>query len=972
MSKDSSSYESNNSAQSVISDYQACYYAHELTRLGTVGEFERLGSTLYDAKVDLNPHQIEAALFALSNPLQKGVILADEVGLGKTIEAGLVLCQKWAERKRRLIIVCPAHIRKQWQTELSEKFNLPTIVMDRKIWNQHKRDGHINPFDSGKIVVVSYGFAARMQDELRATPFDLVVFDEAHKLRNAYQPSRTQGQKLRWAFELRQKLLLTATPLQNSLMELYGLGWIIDEHLFGDKTAFQSRYCRSGGDLEGLRQRLSQFCKRTLRRDCEYVRYTQRRAITHPFNQSREEKQLYNDVLAFMQQEESYAFPMKQRQLVEIVVFKALASSPQALAGTLRTMLRRLEELRDGQLNREEDSYWEALAADEDLELEDLIDEWDADEEQDDAPQQVDGRLLAAEIKLLNALIEQADAISCDSKSQALLTALKTGFAELEKVGAQRKALIFTESRKTQAFLADYLESNGYAGKVIQFNGSNTHPQAKAAYEQFKQRHEGTDRFSGSKAVDIRSALIEAFREDGEILLATEAAAEGVNLQFCSFIVNHDMPWNPQRIEQRIGRCHRYGQKFDVVVLNFLNQDNHADQRVHLLLAEKFNLFNGVFGASDPILGAIESGVDFEKRILSILKTCRTAQAIEDAFNQLQQDLEEVIQNKMGKAKQQLIEHFDADVHDRLQSRLQDAEIALSRIQEKFWKLAKWGLAAQARFDEVRFSVTLDRPPADNIPPGQHRLISAAKTDANDTGDHHLLRLSSPLGAWLLDTAKAQALPPAELRFDLSAHDKKISMLEPFKNKAGYLRVERLLVHTDTDEDFLLVSGITDDLKSVEIECLQRLWDLPATGQGPCDIPDPINTRLTQELEQHRQSTLLTHSKGVGKRVQQIQEQLEQWAEDKVEPEKKKLDELRAQKRQLRRQARAASTVDDQLDGQTQARQTEKAIRKQEAEIARLQDELDEKLDGMFDKLRATSQQKAQPQCLMTLRWTIV
>lgn len=959
-----------------ITDHQACYYAHELTRLGTVGELERLGSTLYDAKVDLNPHQIEAALFALSNPLQKGVILADEVGLGKTIEAGLVLCQKWAERKRRLIIVSPAHIRKQWQTELSEKFSLPSIVMDRKIWNQHKRDGHINPFDSGKIVVVSYGFAARMHDELRATAFDLVVFDEAHKLRNAYQPSRKQGQKLRWAFELRQKLLLTATPLQNSLMELYGLGWLIDEHLFSDKSAFQSRYCRSGGDLEGLRQRLSQFCKRTLRRDCEYVRYTERRAITHPFNQSREEKQLYNDVLAFMQQEESYAFPMKQRQLVEIVVFKALASSPRALAGTLRTMLQRLEALRDGQQNIEEASYWDALAADEDIELEDLIDEWDDDENQQDTPQQVDGRLLAAEIKLLNALIEQADAISCDSKSQALLTALKTGFTELEKVGAQRKALIFTESRKTQAFLADYLESNGYRGKVIQFNGSNTHPQAKAAYEQYKQRHEGTDRFSGSKAVDIRSALIEAFREDGEILLATEAAAEGVNLQFCSFVVNHDMPWNPQRIEQRIGRCHRYGQKFDVVVLNFLNQDNHADQRVHMLLDEKFNLFNGVFGASDPILGAIENGVDFEKRILSILKTCRNAEQIEAAFNRLQSELEEVIHDKMGKAKQQLIEHFDADVHDRLQSRLQDAEVALDRIQEKFWKLAKWGLAdhpqLNARFEESRFSVTLDRPPAQDIPTGQHRLISAAKTDANDTGDHHLLRLSSPLGTWLLDTAKGQVLKPAELRFDLSGHDKKISMLEPFKNKTGYLRVERLLIHTDTDEDFLLVSGITDDFKSVDIECLQRLWDLAATDLGPCDIPQDIDTRLTQELEQHRQSTLLKHSQSVGKRVQQIQEQLEQWAEDKVEPEKKKLDELRNQKRLLRRQARSASTVDDQLQGQTLARQAEKEIRRQEAQIARLQDELDDRLDEMFDKLRVTSQQKAQPQTVFTLKWKVV
>lgn len=959
-----------------VTSHQACFFAHELTRLGAIGEFDRLSTTLFDSKVDLNPHQIEAALFAISNPLQKGVILADEVGLGKTIEAGLVLCQKWAERKRRLIIVSPAHIRKQWQTELSEKFNLPSIVLDRKIFNQLKRDGAINPFDCGQIVVVSYGFAARMQDELRATPFDLVVFDEAHKLRNAYQPSRKQGQKLRWAFELRRKLLLTATPLQNSLLELYGLGWMIDEHIFGDKSAFQSRYCRAGGDLEGLRQRLSQFCKRTLRKDCEYVRYTKRRAITHPFTQSKEEKQLYADVLAFMQQDESYAFPARQRQLVEIVVFKALASSPRALAGTLRTMLARLEALRDGLAETDADQpYWKSIASDEDFDIEDLLDEWDDEDETHRDEGQIDGNILARDVTLLQSLIERAESITCDSKSTALLTALKRGFAELEKIGAPRKALIFTESRKTQAFLAEYLESNGYRGKVIQFNGSNSHPQAKAAYEQFKQKYQGTDRFTGSKAVDVRSALIEAFREDGEILLATEAAAEGVNLQFCSFVVNHDMPWNPQRIEQRIGRCHRYSQEYDVVVLNFLNSDNYADQRVHTLLNEKFNLFDGVFGASDQVLGTIENGVDFERRILDILKTCRDSDEIESAFNKLQEDLDDVIQDKMGKAKQQLIDHFDADVHDRLQSQRVDAQLALNRIQDRFWRLTQWGLADQATFDHERFSLNLPTPPAKDIPPGKHRLISAAKQDDQDRiapGRDHLLRLSSPLGQWLLESAKNQSLPVCELQFDLSSHPKKISMLEPYKGQSGWLRVERLEVHSDTEEDFLLASGVTNNLKSMDVECLERLWDLSSTDQGPRELADDIDERLSQELEQHRQATLLKHSENVGKRLQQLQDQLDQWADDKIEPEKQKLEELSNQKRQARRQARQANTVDDQLASQTQARQIEKQIRAQEQAIARLRDELDDKLDEMFDKLKTSSQQKAMPQTIMTVKWSVV
>ncbi len=123
----------------------------------------------------------------------------------------------------------------------------------------------------------------------------------------------------------------------------------------------------------------------------------------------------------------------------------------------------------------------------------------------------------------------------------------------------------------------------------------------------------------------MKAALVEHFRDDAEILVATEAAAEGINLQFCSLVVNYDLPWNPQRIEQRIGRCHRYGQQHDVVVVNFINKNNEADQRVYQLLSEKFQLFDGIFGASDEVLGTIESGVDFERRIAEIYQTCRTS-----------------------------------------------------------------------------------------------------------------------------------------------------------------------------------------------------------------------------------------------------------------------------------------------------------------------------------------------------------
>jgi SNF2 family DNA or RNA helicase len=302
--------------------------------------------SLFDAAVDLNPHQIEAALFALKSPLSKGVILADEVGLGKTIEAGIVLCQLWAERKRRLLVICPASLRKQWALELGEKFNLPTRVLDSKAFRNEERKGRL-PLSEKSILIMSFNYANALREELKAIAWDLVVVDEAHKLRNAYRPSNKVGQGIRWAIEDCRKLLLTATPLQNSLLELFGLSTLIDEHLFGDLNAFRAQYASAGSSITDLRQRLSEFCKRTLRNQVtEFIRYTERRTITRPFKPSDDEHALYEAVSGFLQRPDSYALPQRQRHLTALILRKLLASSSLAIAATLDTLRLRLEALR--------------------------------------------------------------------------------------------------------------------------------------------------------------------------------------------------------------------------------------------------------------------------------------------------------------------------------------------------------------------------------------------------------------------------------------------------------------------------------------------------------------------------------------------------------------------------------------------------------------------------------------------------
>jgi SNF2 family DNA or RNA helicase len=645
----------------------AKYFAHDLTRRATNG-IDRLSMSLFDATVDINPHQIEAALFALKSPLSKGVILADEVGLGKTIEAGIVLCQLWAERRRRLLVICPASLRKQWALELGEKFSLPTRVLDSKSVRDEQRKGK-NPLAEKAILIMSFNYANALRDDLKAIPWDMVVVDEAHKLRNAYRPSNKVGQGIRWAIEDCRKLLLTATPLQNSLLELYGLSTLIDEHLFGDLNAFRTRYASAGSSITDLRQRLSEFCKRTLRNQVtEFIRYTERRTITRPFKPSDDEHALYEAVSGFLQRPDSFALPQRQRHLTALILRKLLASSSQAIAGTLDTLRLRLEALRDGQAPSDSE-LTELIVETEEME-DDLLDEILGEDQEVLVPETVpvnpDRQMLQEEIDILLELATWARRIGVDTKTRTLLEALKIGFEQMAKTGAARKALIFTESRRTQDYLKTFLEANGYLGKLVVFNGTNGGPDATGIYESWLEKNRETGRASGSRAVDVRTALIEHFRDEATILLATEAAAEGINLQFCSLVINYDLPWNPQRIEQRIGRCHRYGQLHDVVVINFLNERNDVDRRVLELLGEKFTLFNGVFGASDDVLGTIESGVDFEKRILSIYQECRTSEQIETAFRKLQEEMDEQIRTRMDDTRRALFESFDEDVHQRL------------------------------------------------------------------------------------------------------------------------------------------------------------------------------------------------------------------------------------------------------------------------------------------------------------------
>jgi superfamily II DNA or RNA helicase len=976
-----------------ITDYHAKYFTYELTKRCASDSLEKLSSTLSNAQVDLNPHQIEAALFAFRSPLSKGAILADEVGLGKTIEAGLVLSQKWAERKRKILLIVPSSLRKQWNAELQEKFFLPSIILETKSFNQYIKDGNLNPFNQKDVIVISsYHFARAKSPYIKQTKWDLAVIDEAHHLRNVYKSSNKIAKEIKNALSEIPKILLTATPLQNSLLELYGLVSIIDDHVFGDIKSFKAKYARVSREQDineneprlvdakqemftDLRNRLKPLCTRTLRRQVlEYIKFTKRIALTEDYVPTEQEIELYQGMSEYLQRTKLFALPASQRQLISMVLRKLLASSSFAIASTLDGLAYKLKKLL-------EDADRQIIAKETGIEgleqnyenYDELSDEWS---DQEDDGEEVEKEVVYTEADIVLIKNEKADLQKfCDlakkiwknSKGDALIIALKKGFEMTTGLGAQKKAIIFTESTITQAYLVRLLSDHGYTGKIVLFNGSNNDDKSKEVYQEWLSKNKYTDKITGSKTADSRAALVEYFKNEAEIMIATEAGAEGVNLQFCSLIINYDLPWNPQRIEQRIGRCHRYGQKHDVVVINFVNRKNAADQRVYELLDQKFKLFKGVFGASDEVLGVIESGVDFEKRIAGIYQTCRTVEEINQAFDNLQEEMDESIQNNLSDTRQKLLENFDTEVHEKLKINERESHAYLDTYERWLWEVTRYYLGNNADFAEHEYSFTLrNNPfPNDDIDSGPYKI-------GKSVADAHVYRPGHPLAQRILSDIKARQSADAEIVFDYSHNDSIISVLEPLVGKSGVLKVTNYTVEAFEAEDAIIISAVDENEEAIDPEIIKKIFSLSAVSVTPRQVTPELHKKL-DGLEQRFVSILFAQiAERNGKFFDDEIDKLDSWAEDKRQSLKIHLKEYDDQIMALKKEGRTALNLPEKLTVQKKIRDLDAKRNfawKEYDEAAKI---IEQQKDGLLDTVEKQLRQKIEKKTIFTIRWKII
>lgn len=650
-----------------------------------------------ESHIDPNPHQINAFCAAIDAMKTGGMVLADEVGLGKTIEAGLVLRYMLESGAKKVLIALPVSLRKQWELELEDKFDLSSVILDRLTVEHDAKNWHRKLADRQgvMIVITSYDYSSKLMKRFPDVKWDFLIIDEAHNLRNLNSTKRAK--RLYALSGGIPKILLTATPLQNSLMDLYGLISFIDPRIFGSEQVFRQRYMKDE-DYDGLKRELTPVLYRTLRKDvADYMHFVKRICRTVDFKLSPDEIELYERVNLFLKGDALYSIPASNRGLIILVIRKLMASSSFALVETFEVLKKRLEKLYEGTRSADAqegfDLFWSFV--------EDEIDEsgFEETEDEDTAAQKT---YIQAELDKVNAIIDVAKRIKTNSKVTALKQALEIGFSYQRDNGIAQKAVVFTESKRTQKYIAAELRKSGYSeDNILLFNGDFDDTMTKEIYRAWQVKNFGNANYG--RSVEYKHAIVDYFKEHAKILICTDAGSEGLNLQFCNTVINYDLPWNPMKIEQRIGRCHRYGQQNDVVAINLLNTQNEADKRVYEILSKKFELFEGVFGASDIVLGALESGTSFEKMVLDIYQSCNTTTEFRKAFDKLDRKLNAkrdknarklrsiLITESSGAKKQALkgtrkdIDHYlqEVDYWDKV------AEEVFSDIQ--YWKVDDWG-----------------------------------------------------------------------------------------------------------------------------------------------------------------------------------------------------------------------------------------------------------------------------------------
>jgi superfamily II DNA or RNA helicase len=947
---------------------QRRYLAEQIVRLRRADEESRYASSQRQGRIDPNPHQIDAVIFALKRIPEGGCILADEVGLGKTIEAGLVLAQLRAEGAApRILLIVPKPLLGQWQDELYRLFSIQAT------------EGRMEPgaFSGDGVFIVGREAAGSERGSAilrESEPFDLCVIDEAHEIfANIYRRYDKDGiyradsddarmaDRVRGFLRKSPVLLLTATPIQNNLTELWGLVQYVEPTgtLLGNLRTFRDVFCEGDdrllvpGQDDELRRRIETVVQRTLRRQAqEFLErpFVGRQAQLFHYSMSPREKLLYDDVTAYLLEPHLLAFRGNQRQLLLIGFHRLMASSVAALAESLRKVAQRLERLSRG----ERPDYEEFLQDLDDEDIRFAVEPDEPGEEERGAP---DPAAVNKELQRVRDFIQRAETLPRDSKAEKLLDVMRI---IAERPAERRRVVIFTESLVTQEYLRTVLIAKGglASESITVFRGTNNSARANQALEHWQAEvGENLPPYQRpSRSVAVRLALVHEFKTRSQVFISTEAGAKGLNLQFCDTIINYDLPWNPQRIEQRIGRCHRYGQQHDVTVINFLATDNEAQQLMFEILSNKLDLFGRVLDASDVVLHEPTTdtpeklssvlGSDFETRLRRIYERARTLDEITAELRRLREQMDEerkkfeetwtrtagLIETRFDQRVKQVFRRLQAD----LPKGLERLDRELESLIEGF--LSACGIPYQRTSDDGHVRLQVEGSPL--LPEGFETGGTIVVGGTRDVDDADPLHPSHPLVQAAVEEARAAS--QERFRVAWRVGEDAPAAITAGKGKHGRLVLSRVRYSGFERVDRLIPTVLVEgDPTPLDPACGRWLLDQTPEAPGGTGPEKRWPVLLDGELDDAIEEMIFADQAEVSAQEQQrfdrSLEQIERYVEDQLLVLRRRLaaESKSLSAAEVRRDAALGSDARDEAEKRIRAIQ--KRIDELETEIQRLE-----------------------------------
>ena len=936
--------------------------AEDIVRLRRSSERRRYAASQRLGRIDANPHQIDAVMFALRRIPEGGCILADEVGLGKTIEAGLVVAQVMAEGTERILIVVPKPLLGQWQDELYTLFGISAL---------EAADAGCEITAPGVFLVGrEYAGSASGSERLAAAPpFDLCVIDEAHEMFagiyrrfdrfGAYDESSGAAQtahRVRRLIGPAPVLLLTATPMQNSLEELWGLLHYVEPTgtLVGSLPTFKALFC-AGQDgrrlvpeqAPELRRRIAEVVQRTLRHQAQEFLdqpFVGRRAKLYEYSMSPEEKQLYDDVTNYLLSPSLNAFQGRSRQLLLIGFHRIMASSTAALANSLERVADRLRRMRQGSPDAERAHLIESLTSDlDDDELPEIEDESVVER----------SSTIDDELRQVEDFVRRARSLPHDSKAHSLVQVVRSIGG---RRGGNAKLVVFTESLTTQEYLRDLLiEHAGLEdSKITLFRGHNDSPRAREALRRWQEevgRHLPAHRLP-SPDIAVRLALVHEFKSRSRVFIATEAGAKGLNLQFCDTIVNYDLPWNPQRIEQRIGRCHRYGQTRDVTVVNFLAKDNEAQRLTLEILTQKLDLFGDVMDMSDSVLHEARSkrseelttalGPDFEQQLNRIWERARSIDEVEEELRRLRETMEDR-RRELDRIREHttgLIEtRFDDSVKQVFRRIADDLPATLAALDADLERVVTDYLRANGidHATEVHKRRRLIRIPAsERLPGALSEGLSVAAGHADVLEEVDALHVAHPLVRAAIDDARRRGSGTFSVRFRLTAQAPEV--LERRRGSRGRLALSRISYRGFEREDRLVATAVFED--SAVLRPAEAALEL--LGMPCADLPAPLGdlsvtaADLDEVVDEELFFDQAHATDAEAKAFSRALDQLDQYVEDQLLVKRRGQREIADQLKQAEERRDAALGADARSRAEDRIRRLERELSDAEDRIERL------------------------------------